>query len=78
MSKIDKQAKALGIDHGVGTLTVQEKTGFVSEGIDSVCKNEKSERKFKETILFTNFNKRVKYFRINLPKEIKRAVCRKL
>ena len=33
--------------------------------------NEKTEREIKETIPFTNAMKRIKYLRINLPKEIK-------
>ena len=33
--------------------------------------NEKSESKFKESILFTTATKRIKYLGINLPKETK-------
>ena len=33
--------------------------------------NEKSERELKEAILFTTATKRIKYLRINLPKETK-------
>ena len=33
--------------------------------------NEKTEREIKETIPFTNAMKRIKYLRINLPKETK-------
>ena len=40
--------------------------------------NEKSEREIKETIPFTIATKRIKYLGINLPKETKRPICRKL
>ena len=40
--------------------------------------DEKSERETKETLPFTTATKRIKYLRINLPKETKRPVCRKL
>ena len=39
---------------------------------------EKSEREIKETLPFTIATKRIKYLGINLPKETKRSVCRKL
>ena len=40
--------------------------------------NEKSGREIKESILFTFATKRIKYLGINLPKETKRTVHRKL
>ena len=40
--------------------------------------DEKSEREFKETLPFTVATKRIKYLGINLPRETKRPVCRKL
>ena len=40
--------------------------------------NEKSEREIQESIPFTIETKRIKYLRINLPKEKKRTVYRKL
>ena len=40
--------------------------------------NEKSERKIKESIPFTTAKKRIKYLGINLPKETKKTVHRKL
>ena len=40
--------------------------------------NEKSERKIKESITFTIATKRIKNLGINLPKETKRTVHRKL
>ena len=40
--------------------------------------NEKSEKGIKETNPFTIAMKRVKYLGINLPKETKKPVCRKL
>ena len=40
--------------------------------------NEKSERAIKESIIFTIATKIIKYLGINLPKEIKRTVLRKL
>ena len=40
--------------------------------------NEKSEREIKETLPFTTATKRIKYQGINLPKEVKRLVLRKL
>ena len=40
--------------------------------------NEKSEREIKESIPFTTATKRIKYLGINLPKETKRTVHRKL
>ena len=40
--------------------------------------NEKSEREIKETIPFTTAMKGLKYFGINLPKEKKRPLYRKL
>ena len=40
--------------------------------------DEKSEREIKATLPFTTAKKRVKYLGINLPKEKKRPVCRKL
>ena len=41
-------------------------------------KNERSEIKFKETTLFTIISQRIKYLGINLPKETKGSVLRKL
>jgi len=41
-------------------------------------KNEKSEREIKESIQFTTATKRINYLGINLPKEEKRTVYRKL
>ena len=41
-------------------------------------KDEKSEREIKETLPFNTATKRIKYLGINLPKETKRPVCRKL
>ena len=41
-------------------------------------KNEKSEREIKESIPFTIATKIIKYLGINLPKETKRTVHRKL
>ena len=40
--------------------------------------NERSEREIKATIPFTITTKRIKYLGINLPKEVKRLVLRKL
>ena len=40
--------------------------------------NEKSEREIKESIPFTNATKIIKYLGINLPKETKKTVLRKL
>ena len=40
--------------------------------------DEKSEREVKETLPFTIATKRIKYLGINLPKEKKSPVCRKL
>ena len=40
--------------------------------------DEKSEREIKDTLPFTIAMKRIKYLGINLPKETKRPVCRKL
>ena len=40
--------------------------------------NEKTEREIKETIPFTTATKRIKYLGINLPKEKKRPIYRKL
>ena len=40
--------------------------------------DEKSEREIKETLPFTTATKRIQYLGINLPKEKKRPVCRKL
>ena len=40
--------------------------------------DEKSEREIKETLPFTTATKRIKYLGINLPRETKRPVCRKL
>ena len=40
--------------------------------------NEKTEREIKETIPFTIASKRIKYLGINLPKEKKRCIHRKL
>ena len=40
--------------------------------------DEKSEREIKETLPFTTATKRIKYLGINLPKETKRSVCRKV
>ena len=40
--------------------------------------NEKSEKEIKESIPFTFATKRIKYLGINLPKETKRTVHRKL
>ena len=40
--------------------------------------DENSEREIKETLPFTIATKRIKYLGINLPKETKRLVCRKL
>ena len=40
--------------------------------------DEKSERETKETLPFNTATKRIKYLGINLPKETKRPVCRKL
>ena len=40
--------------------------------------DEKSEREIKETLPFTIATKRIKYLGINLPKETKKPVCRKL
>ena len=44
----------------------------------SYTNNEKSGREIKESILFTFATKRIKYLGINLPKETKRTVHRKL
>ena len=41
-------------------------------------KNEKAEREIKETIPFTTAMKRIKYLGINLPKETKKYIYRKL
>ena len=41
--------------------------------LHSYTLTEKTEREFKETIPFTIAEKRIKYLRINLPKEIKRT-----
>ena len=38
-------------------------------------KNEKSEREIKESILFTIATYRIKYLRINLPKETRGSPC---
>ena len=40
--------------------------------------NEKSEREVKEALPFITATKRIKYLGINLPKEKKRPLCRKL
>ena len=40
--------------------------------------DEKSEREIKETLPCTIATKRIKYLGINLPKETKRPICRKL
>ena len=40
--------------------------------------DEKSEREIKETLPFTIATKRIKYVGINLPKETKIPICRKL
>ena len=40
--------------------------------------NEKSQREIKESIPFTNATKIIKYLGINLPKETKKTVLRKL
>ena len=40
--------------------------------------DEKSEREVQETLSFTTARKRIKYLGINLPKEIKDLICRKL
>ena len=40
--------------------------------------DEKSEREIKETLPFSIATKRIKYLGINLPKETKDLVCRKL
>ena len=40
--------------------------------------DEKSEREIKETLPFTIASKRIKYLVINLPKETKDLLCRKL
>ena len=40
--------------------------------------NEKSEREFKESIPFTTATKRIKYLRINLPKETKELYTSKM
>ena len=40
--------------------------------------DEKSEREIMETLPFTIATKRIKYLGINLPKEVKRPVLRKL
>ena len=44
----------------------------------SYTNNKKSEKEMKETIPFTITTKRIKYLGINLPKEVKRLVLRKL
>ena len=41
-------------------------------------KNERSEREIKESITFTSATKRIKYLRINLPKEIKELYTKKI
>ena len=40
--------------------------------------DDKSEREIKETLQVTIATKRIKYLGINLPREKKRSVCRKL
>ena len=53
-------------------INAQKSLGFL------YTNDEKSERETKETLPFTTATKRIKYLRINLPKETKRPVCRNL
>ena len=54
------------------TINTQKSLAFL------YINNEKSEREIKESIPFTIATKIIKYLRVNLPKETKKTVLRKL
>ena len=64
---INEYSKAAGY-----TINTQKSLAFL------YTNNEKTEKEIKETIPFTIAMKRIKYFGINLPKEAKEPIYRKL